>query len=95
MTEPIQSAGEALPDDKPMSSQAKWNAAHPKEMWAHQALRSAIGRGLIERQPCEVCGEAKTDAHHDDYDRPLLIRWLCRLHHRAVHRELKCEAANG
>ena len=74
------------------SSQAKWNASHPKELWAHAALRSAIRKGLISRGGCEVCGAEETDGHHDDYDRPLDVRWLCRLHHRAVHRK-KCEAA--
>lgn len=67
------------------SSQAKWDAANPKAKWAHASVRSAIRRKLIERQPCEVCGEPETDGHHDDYDRPLAVRWLCRLHHRHHH----------
>lgn len=75
-----------------LSSQAKWNSANPKALWAHNAVRSAIKRGLIERKACEVCGEEETDAHHDDYDRPLLIRWLCRLHHRADHRKKGCQS---
>lgn len=68
-------------------SQAKWRAAHPKRVWAHKALHSGIRRGLVERQPCEVCGSEPTDAHHDDYDRPLTVRWLCRRHHKAAHRQ--------
>ena len=75
MSEPVQ---------KP-SSQTAWNNAHPKELWAHAALRSAIRKGLISRGCCEVCGAEDTDGHHDDYDRPMAVRWLCRLHHRAVH----------
>lgn len=67
------------------SPQAKWNDAHPKEIWAHNAVRSALRRGLIERGRCEVCGEEPTDAHHDDYDRPLAVRWLCRRHHQQLH----------
>lgn len=74
-------------DEPQPSSQARWNAAHPKELWAHAALRSAIRKGLIERQPCEVCGAEPADGHHDDYDRPMVVRWLCRLHHRRVHKE--------
>ena len=68
------------------SPQAKWKAAHPKELWAHHSLRSALRRGLIIRGPCEICGAEETDGHHDDYDKPMQVRWLCRFHHRQAHR---------
>jgi hypothetical protein len=32
-----------------------------------------------------VCGR-KGERHHDNYDRPLEVRWLCRTHHSEVHR---------
>lgn len=50
-------------------------------------LRVAKARlnGELPRQPCEVCGDPKTDGHHDDYSKPLEIRWLCRSHHRQHH----------
>lgn len=70
-----------------MTRQARWARAHPKEVWAHSALRSALRRGLIQRGPCEECGAEVTDGHHDDYDKPMEVRWLCRRHHRAVHRK--------
>ncbi len=50
--------------------------------------RQAIAAGKLLRQPCEVCGESKVDAHHDDYSKPLEVRWLCRLHHRQHHLSL-------
>ncbi len=40
----------------------------------------------LDRQPCEVCGDPKTDGHHEDYSRPLEVRWLCRLCHARAHR---------
>ena len=70
-----------------MTRQARWAREHPKEVWAHSALRSALRRGLIQRGPCEECGAERTDGHHDDYDKPMEVRWLCRRHHRAVHRK--------
>jgi len=54
----------------------------------------AIKEGWLVRGACEVCGrehspadghEGYVDAHHDDYSKPLDVRWLCREHHREVH----------
>lgn len=51
---------------------------------AHYDLTRAVIEGRLVRQPCETCGK-KADAHHDDYSRPLEVRWLCRTHHAAWH----------
>lgn len=53
---------------------------------ARRMTRSAIERGLLQRNPCEVCGHPHSEAHHDDYSRPLDVRWLCRPHHVQLHR---------
>lgn len=47
----------------------------------------AIRRGQLLRKECEMCGEPKAEAHHDDYSKPLDVRWLCFAHHREWHRE--------
>ena len=49
------------------------------------AANYAIKTGKLIRQPCEVCGAEKVDAHHDDYAKPLEVRWLCRSHHKQHH----------
>jgi hypothetical protein len=43
-----------------------------------------LRRGKLKRQGCEVCGK-KAEMHHDDYAKPLDIRWLCRQHHLEIH----------
>lgn len=75
-------------------AQAEWRRRNPLARWSHVAVASALKRNLIEKKPCEVCGEVKVDAHHDDHSRPLQIRWMCRLHHRQHHQRLKTELAD-
>jgi len=52
---------------------------------AHYYVKNAIRDGRLVRQPCEVCGKPRAEAHHDDYSKPLEVRWLCKAHHRAAH----------
>jgi hypothetical protein len=61
---------------------------NPEKVRAHNTVFVEIRAGRMERQPCEVCGNPRTDAHHDDYARPLDVRWLCRVHHREIHQRV-------
>jgi hypothetical protein len=64
--------------------------AHPKMHIAHQCVYRAIKSGRLIKQPCEECGETEVEAHHDDYSKPLDVRWLCMEHHKKLHRVAKC-----
>jgi hypothetical protein len=55
---------------------------------AHGVVQRAVRDGLLVRQPCEKCGAGQAHAHHDNYDEPMNVMWLCAKHHRARHREL-------
>ncbi len=45
-----------------------------------------INNGTLIKQPCEVCQTTdKVEAHHDDYFKPLDVRWLCKKHHKEHH----------
>jgi hypothetical protein len=68
-----------------ITRQKRWQSENPKARWAHLALASAVRRGIVTKQPCEICGAAEVDGHHPDYDRPADVRWLCRRHHRQLH----------
>lgn len=48
---------------------------------ARQAVFHALKTGKLTRQPCEGCGSAEVTAHHEDYAKPLDVRWLCRQCH--------------
>jgi hypothetical protein len=62
-------------------------AKFPEKHAARVAAQTAVAKGQLVRQPCEVCGESKVDAHHDDYAKPLAVRWLCRRHHAQADAE--------
>lgn len=56
---------------------------------AHNAVARAIKKGILVRGCCEICGnDEHVHAHHDDYDLPLDVRWLCPPCHRHRHNEL-------
>jgi len=63
----------------------RWRVENPEKHKAHVAVRNAIRSGKIVRMPCEICGESRSHAHHDDYSEPLVVRWLCALHHHRTH----------
>lgn len=57
----------------------EYRERYPEKVKAHSAAQKLI------RQPCEICGETKVHAHHDDYSKPLDVRWLCVKHHTLHH----------
>ena len=67
----------------------------PNKYKCHSLVNSAIKSKKLFAEPCEVCGsEDNVHAHHDDYLKPLNIRWLCCAHHSQWHKK-NGEAANG
>lgn len=75
----------------------KYRKSHPltDEQRKKDNARSYAGvylrRGKIKREPCADCGSSKAEMHHPDYDKPLLIKWLCRVCHLNHHRRLNVE----
>jgi hypothetical protein len=39
----------------------------------------------IPKEPCYCCGEERTQAHHENYEYPLQVVWLCTKCHNKVH----------
>jgi len=68
-----------------------WRAEDSRRAVAHSSVAQAIRNGLLVRMPCVRCNEAKTVAHHEDYDYPLVVMWLCQACHKQRHKELKAE----
>jgi len=59
----------------------------------YNQLRYAIIKGIVIKPSiCEVnnkeCG-GRLEAHHNDYNKPLEVKWLCDNHHKELHQNLK------
>jgi hypothetical protein len=61
---------------------------YPEKHAARLAVKRAVASGRLVSTPCEMCGHPKTEAHHDDYSKPLAVRWLCCRCHKRVHGRL-------
>lgn len=67
----------------------RWRKAHPltsaqrKRDTASSYANVYQKRGKLIPQPCEVCGEPNVQKYHDNYSKPLKVRWLCPFHLRA------------
>lgn len=70
-----------------LGSLRRYKEANREKFAAYRALKRAVARGDLVREPCEVCGVEPAESHHPDYSRPLDVRWYCRSHHRSLHRE--------
>ena len=61
---------------------------YPNKDKAKNMVNNAIRDGKLFKEPCEVCGTTeKIHAHHNDYAKPLNVRWLCSAHHKQWHRD--------
>jgi hypothetical protein len=65
--------------------QRKWDLLNPQKRSAKVKVNNAIRDGKLTRLPCEVCGVPSSHGHHDDYSKPLDVRWLCPKHHTKEH----------
>lgn len=61
---------------------------NPGKYKARTKVSNSLRSGLIIRKPCEQCGNEKSQAHHDDYRKPLCIKWLCRKHHMEIENKI-------
>ena len=68
------------------SSQA-WRKRNRHKQRAHNVVAKALLKGLLFRGACECGCSEPVQAHHDDYSRPLDVRWVCDRRHKEIHRE--------
>ena len=71
---------------------ARYHIEHPERKHACAIVNNALRAGrIVKPRKCEVCGDCPRSralhAHHDDYSKPLEVRWLCSACHGVFHRK--------
>ncbi len=62
---------------------------YPGKQRARSKVTVAIRNGTLIRGNCEVCSKKNGHAHHDNYRKPLEVRWFCPAHYSEHHRKKK------
>lgn len=71
--------------------QRRYRADNREKVLARQRLLYAVRTGKIQKGLCEFEGsdcDGPIQGHHEDYSKPLEVRWLCQHHHREVEGRL-------
>ena len=65
-----------------------WDKKNKQKKDAHKLVSVALKKGeLIKPDFCSVCANSeRIEGHHDDYSKPLEVRWLCHICHRQYHK---------
>lgn len=65
-----------------------WRQADLRRTKCHNAVARAVRKGILLPKPCERCGNENSLAHHENYDNPLDVVWLCQPCHKKRHIEM-------
>lgn len=85
------SCGEANPNWRG-GTRKRYKREHPDRVRANWIVSERYRHGKLSPKPCVLCGNIDSQAHHQDYSKPLEITWLCPSCHSNVHfavREIK------
>ena len=74
--------------DSRRRSNYKMYYKHHDRTLCRDRFKKAVKKGWIVRKPCEICGDVKSQGHHEDYSQPYEVRWLCDTHHKEVEGKL-------
>lgn len=67
---------------------SKWRKNNPQKVKAHRLVFVALRNKTLKKKDC-FCGKTKVEAHHENYSKPLKVKWLCKKHHKEADLRLK------
>ena len=70
-------------------SARKWVENNSDKRAAHVILNNRLKRGLVKKEKCLKCGNKNSQAHHEDYSKPLKVKWLCAKCHAFRHKVIE------
>lgn len=80
----------ATPEGKKRTFDAVYraNIKHKHKVNARMLLNYHLKKGnIIKPSECECCKQLiKLEGHHDDYTKPIEVKWFCRPCHFAYHK---------
>jgi len=84
-----------MPSSLQFKNKKKWLAYYKAyrekdkfKVRARKKLYVMVRNGTIKKEPC-FCGENKSEAHHEDYNFPYKVIWLCKEHHAMADKSLR------
>lgn len=84
---------ESHPEPKP-AFRSKWKERKRKALAdptiklrkkTRKKTKELIKSGRLKKGPCVVCGSTDVVPHHEDYNNPRYVIWLCEEHHSRYH----------
>lgn len=71
------------------ASRAKKRISAKEAIYKSRVSSFCRGAIKINKEPCIVCGDVKSEGHHYDYEKPFDVIWYCHKHHMALHKNLR------
>lgn len=67
---------------------AAWVKRNKDKRRAHSKVSTALRNGTLKKEACKICGSSiRVEGHHEDYNKPLCVIWLCPKHHSELHKK--------
>jgi len=65
----------------------RYHQRHKLQFMVRRKVRTALANGILSKpDKCEICHQAiSLNGHHEDYQKPLEVMWLCPRCHNNIH----------